>query len=141
MVTLRSPILRSLQRITQYDFEDLDMSDQSSGDDMGDFLLFGSELSDREIYSIGKIVSLWGALEHEIFWQTYDSFNPTSLDQLPKEMNNQQSSRVLELWKKHVVDKAKGKRQVVLQAIYEKLQSSYASQKRYCAWDVGLVGF
>ena len=97
------------------------MIDKPSGDDTDEFLLFGSELSDREVYAIGKIVSLWGALEYEIFLQTYDSFNPTSLDQLPREMNNQQSSKVLELWKKQVVDKAEGKRQVILQMIYEKI--------------------
>ena len=98
------------------------MSDQPLDDDMEDSILFGSELSDREVYAIGKIVSLWGALEHEIFWQTYKAINPTSLNDLPKGMGNHRSSEVLKLWKQHVVDKAEGRRQAVLQKIYEQIE-------------------
>jgi hypothetical protein len=91
-------------------------------EDSDDFMLLGLELSDREVFAIGQIVSLWGALEHEIFLQTLDYFDPDSLDQLPKEMNNVQPSKVLELWKVNVVDKAEGERREVLQHQYNAIQ-------------------
>ncbi|NWD43719.1 hypothetical protein [Pseudomonas yamanorum] len=35
-----------------------------------DFYRFDVELSDSETFFVGKIVALWGALEHEVFIQT-----------------------------------------------------------------------
>ena len=54
-----------------------------------------TELSERELLSIGKIVALWGSLEYEIFCQTLMCFSDMSDSQLPKEMNNMQFSQVL----------------------------------------------
>ncbi len=78
---------------------------------------FGVELSDRELSSIGRIIALWGALEHEIFCQTVTSFDGvTSRQELPKQLqNNMKFSEVLTLWEAHVVSKATGTRKEVLQ--------------------------
>jgi hypothetical protein len=76
-------------------------------------LLFDVELSEKESFLVGRIVALWGALEFEIFEQTVFSF-PEEVAELPKEMNNMQFSKVLELWKERVIAKAKGRRQKVL---------------------------
>jgi hypothetical protein len=81
----------------------------------------GVELLERELISIGRIVALWGSLEHEIFCQTLICFDVTSPGQLPKEMNNMQFSSVLELWDSHVVSKATAKRKQVLQEQYKKI--------------------
>ncbi len=83
------------------------------------FCLLNVELSDRELYFIGKIVAAWGSLEMEIFTQTLLALNPAPTDKLPPEMNNMQPSKVHELWKTLVVDKATGERGEVLQKQYE----------------------
>ena len=82
---------------------------------------FAVDLSEKELLSIGKIIALWGSLEHEIFCQTLECLNPASPDELPKEMNNLQFSKVLELWKLHVADKATDKRKAVLQDQYKSI--------------------
>jgi hypothetical protein len=76
-----------------------------------------TELSERELLSVGKIVALWGALEYEIFCQTLRCFSESDIAEgrLPKAMNNMQFSEVLALWETHVVNKAEGKRREVLQ--------------------------
>lgn len=84
--------------------------------------LFDLGLSERELFFIGRIVAAWGSIESEIFIQTVEALNPASLDDLPVAMNNLQSSRVLELWKEHVVDKAKGKRREVLLERHRKIE-------------------
>jgi hypothetical protein len=86
---------------------------------------FGVELLERELISIGRIVALWGSLEHEIFCQTLVCFDITSPSQLPKEMNNMHSSSVLKLWDRHVVSKATGKRRQVLQDQCKKIRHYY----------------
>lgn len=82
------------------------------------------ELSDKEFWCIGKIVALWGSLEHEIFCQTLTCFSESEISggQLPKEMNNMQFSQVLALWKSLVVDDAAGKRKEVLQKQYQRIR-------------------
>jgi hypothetical protein len=85
--------------------------------------LLDLELSEREFYFIGRIVAAWGALESEIFTQTLQALNPNSLDGLPAAMNNLQPSRVRELWKEHVVDKASGKTREVLLEQHEKIET------------------
>jgi hypothetical protein len=79
-------------------------------------------LSERELFFIGRIVAAWGAIESEIFVQTVQALNPASLDELPAAMNNLQPSRVRELWKEHVVDKATGKQGAVLLEQYRKIE-------------------
>ena len=79
-------------------------------------------LSERELFFIGRIVAAWGAIESEIFVQTVHALNPASLDELPPAMNNLQPSRVRELWKEHVVDKATGKRRDVLLEQHRKIE-------------------
>jgi hypothetical protein len=76
-----------------------------------------TELSERELSSIGKVVALWGSLEFEIFSQTLRSFSDSEIAEgrLPKAMNNLQFSEVLELWESRVVNKAVGKRKEILQ--------------------------
>ena len=86
--------------------------------------LLDLELSERELYFIGRIVAAWGALESEIFTQTLQALNPNSLDDLPPDMkNNLQPSCVRKYWKEHVVDKASGKRREVLLEQYEKVEA------------------
>jgi hypothetical protein len=85
--------------------------------------LLDLELSERELYFIGKIVAAWGALESEIFTQTLQALNPTSLSDLPAAMNNLQPSRVRGLWKEHVVDKASGKRREALLEQHGKIET------------------
>jgi len=82
-----------------------------------------TELSERELWCIGKIVALWGSLEYEIFCQTlmYFSDGETKRSNLPKEMNNMQFSQVLALWKRHVVDNPAGEREEVLQKQYQRI--------------------
>jgi hypothetical protein len=65
-----------------------------------------TELSERELLSIGAIVALWGSLEHEIFCRTLGSFTGSEISgrRLPKAMNNMQFSEVLELWETRVVN-------------------------------------
>jgi hypothetical protein len=65
----------------------------------------------------------WAALEHEVFVQTLQTFDPGSGDvpQLPKEMNNLQFTSVLELWKERVTDKASKRCAKVLQQQYKKI--------------------
>jgi hypothetical protein len=101
------------------------MSTKTVEDD-DEMMLFGLELSEKELYFIGTIVALWGALEYEIFGQTLLALNPNSIKELPKEMNNMQPSQVLELWKTHVVDNTAGKRGEVLNKQYQ-LISHYAN--------------
>lgn len=81
------------------------------------------QLSDRETYLIGMIVSHWGALEYEVFTQTLLSFDDSNLEAvvLPKAMNNIQFTQVLALWKERVVDKCQDARGSVLRDVYAEL--------------------
>jgi hypothetical protein len=92
----------------------------------GNEIEYGDEtqLSERELLSIGKIVALWGSLEYEIFCQTLSSFSDSEISggQLPKTMNNMQFSEVLKLWETHVVNKAAAKRKEVLQKQCESIR-------------------
>jgi len=88
-----------------------------------DILTLSLELTDREIYHIGRIIAQWGALEHEIFIQTFMTYEAAE-DQkleLPKEMHNLQFSSVFNLWKERVVDKADGERGDVLIKQFESI--------------------
>src|SRR5580704_9882262 len=78
--------------------------------------LLNTELTERELVAIGTIVALWGSLEYEIFRQTLMSFDGVPQNQLPKQMNNLQFSKILKLWESRVVDKTVGNRQEVLRA-------------------------
>lgn len=88
--------------------------------------LWDPQLSDREIHFIGSIFVQWGALEHEIFMQTLQAFQPAEdemdISVLPKEMNNLQFSGVLELWNEKVAMTLKGKRGGVLQQQYTEIK-------------------
>lgn len=88
-----------------------------------DFQIWNDELSDREIFFIGKIIAHWGALEHEVFVQTLMTFDAPYGENvvLPKSMNNLQFTDVLKLWKESVADKTVGKRGEVLQQQYEEI--------------------
>lgn len=98
------------------------MNGDSPENDLDDDMIsFGLELSDREIYSIGSIVALWGSLESEVFCQTLETYDVGSIDELPKAMNNMQPSQVLQLWKERVVEVTTGKRREVLREQYEKI--------------------
>lgn len=81
------------------------------------------ELSDKEVFYIGKIVAQWGALEHEVFMQTIVTFDDCSKDEieLPKTMNNMRFTDVLEQWKGRVIDNKEEKCRAVLQEQYEKI--------------------
>lgn len=85
--------------------------------------LWDTELSDREIHFIGKVIVQWGALEHEVFTQTLLTFDAPKGEQiaLPKAMNNLQVTELLALWKERVVDQAQGERLEVLQRQFDEI--------------------
>ena len=87
------------------------MSDRNT-----DNLAWDAELSDREVFLIGKIIVQWGALEYEIFTQTLLTFDAPDGEEkpLPKAMNNLQVTDLLALWKERVVEKAGEERSAVL---------------------------
>src|ERR1022692_602213 len=58
-----------------------------------------------------------GALEHEVFCQTLQTFDRHA-ETLPKEMNNMQFSGVLEKWKERVVDQCDGEKKKKLEEQY-----------------------
>ncbi|WP_445679995.1 hypothetical protein [Radicibacter daui] len=80
-----------------------------------------TELSEREIYLIGSIVSQWGFLESDIFEQTLLSFAES--DSLPAAMNNAQFSAVLDLWLVRVIEQLNGPKKEVLKACYAEIIS------------------
>lgn len=108
-------------------------------DEGDDFRRFDVELSDREIFFVGKITALWGALEHEVFTQTLVTFDSADAENivLPKEMNNLQFTAVLLLWKTRVVDEAEGERAEVLQQQYDKILQlhEYRNALVHGMWD------
>ena len=78
-------------------------------------------LSDIELFSVGRIISQWGALEHEIFVQTLETF-PKKNPELPKDMDNLKfKDGVLKLWKERVVDKSTKKKKEVLLKQYNSI--------------------
>ena len=89
-------------------------------DENDDILSLGLELSDKEIHHIGSIIAKWGALEHEIFIQTLLTFETQAGEKvdLPKEMHNLQFTKVLDLWKERVVEKAEGEKIQILTKQY-----------------------
>ncbi len=92
-------------------------------DDNHDLYRWGAELSDREVFLIGKIIVQWGALEHEVFSQTILTFDAPEGEQtaLPRAMNNLQFTDLLSQWKVRVVDKAQGARANVLQQQFDEI--------------------
>jgi hypothetical protein len=54
-------------------------------------------LANDEIHFIGKIVAHWGAIEHEVFCQTIQTYDdsPSEDVNLPKAMNNMRFGAVL----------------------------------------------
>lgn len=86
-----------------------------------DFYLFDLQLSERETFFVGKIVTLWGALEYEIFNQTLLTYDEEgmSVDKLPKALKGQQFSDILDLWYERVVANAKPKPRRVLEDQYK----------------------
>lgn len=87
--------------------------------------LWDDGLADDELFFIGKIVAHWGAIEHEVFIQTLQTFNAKDSDaiELPKAMNNMNFRKVLELWHKRVVAKAEEPKRSVLAAQGKKIES------------------
>lgn len=83
-------------------------------------------ISDKETFLIGRIISQWGAIEHEIFMQcllTYDDKEKEKIA-LPKAMNNLSFTDILDLWKERVANKEKLKeRQEILLQQYENIKS------------------
>ena len=65
-------------------------------------VVWDDELSDREIYLIGKVVAHWGAMEHEIFLQTIQTFEPVPGEdpEVPKAMRRPEFSSLLTLIRK-----------------------------------------
>jgi len=96
-------------------------------------------LADEEIYHIGKVVAHWGAIEHEIFCQTIQTFDDSSTNdiELPKAMNNMSFSAVLELWKERVVDPAKEPEQSILAEQCRKIEGlkDYRNALVHGMWD------
>lgn len=90
-------------------------------DEDDEILSVGLELSDKEIHHIGSVIAKWGALEHEIFIQTLLTFETPAGEKadLPKEMHNLQFTKVLDLWKERVVEKAEGKKRQILAKQYD----------------------
>lgn len=86
-------------------------------------VLWDDGLADDEIHYIGKIVAHWGAIEHEIFCQTIQTFDddPSEDIKFPKSMNNMRFSAVLELWHERVVLLSTETKQSVLEKQYKKI--------------------
>ncbi|MFC1542394.1 hypothetical protein ACFL4M_00710 [Pseudomonadota bacterium] len=82
-------------------------------------------LAGGEIYHIGKIVAHWGAIEHEIFCQTLQTFDEPSTEkiELPKTMNNMSFRAVLKLWNERVVVPAKEPERSVLTEQSRKIEA------------------
>jgi hypothetical protein len=108
------------------------MSDNSNkSEDAGIVHAHKVELSERELLCIGHIIAQWGALEHEVFCQTLQTFEEHT-QTLPKEMNNMQFSEVLEKWKERVVDRCNGENK-------NKLEEQYALIRHYHDYRNALV--
>ncbi len=85
--------------------------------------ILNTDLSERETFLIGSIVSHWGFIESEIYDQTLISFADD--EELPRSMTtNAQFSTVLELWLKRVVAKKDKTRRSVLQTQYDRIKSN-----------------
>lgn len=97
--------------------------------------LLNTELSEREIYLIGSIVSQWGFLEADIFEQTLLSFAED--EELPASMNNAQFTNVLELWEERVMGRQDGKKKTVLKAQYDEIValSEYRQAIVHSRWE------
>lgn len=82
-----------------------------------------TDLSERETFLIGSIVSQWGFIESEIFDQALASFEEN--EELPRSMiTNAQFGTVLDLWLERVVEKKDQARRKVLRAQYERIISN-----------------
>lgn len=96
-------------------------------------------LTRKELACIGSIVAHWGALEHEIFVQTIETFNDSTIkkDELPPAMSNLNFSAVLKLWKERVVDISSGERRTVLTRQYERIVhlSDFRNALIHGMWD------
>jgi hypothetical protein len=113
------------------------MSDNSNkSEDAGIVHVHEVELSERELFCIGHIIAQWGALEHEIFSQTLQTFEE-HIQTLPKEMNNIQFSSVLEKWKERVVDQCNGEKKKNLQEQYALIRHyrDYRNALTHGMWD------
>jgi hypothetical protein len=87
--------------------------------------LWDDGLADDELFLIGKIVAHWGAIEHEVFIQTLQTFNAKGSEtiELPRAMNNMNFRKVLELWQRRVVAKAEEPKRCILEAQGKKIES------------------
>lgn len=101
--------------------------------------LWDDGLADDELFFIGKIVAHWGAIEHEIFVQTLQTFDAkeSEMVELPKAMNNMSFSKVLELWYERVVAHTEEPKRVVLEKQKKKIESykEYRNALVHGMWD------
>lgn len=82
----------------------------------------GTDLSERETYVIGSIVSQWGFIEFDIYEQTMSSFEDDEV--IPASMKtNAQFSNVLKLWLARVVEVQGAAKKAALTAQYQKILS------------------
>jgi len=108
-------------------------------DDELDFLQWKIELTDKEIFLVGKIIAQWSALEHEVFLQTLRTYEVSNGEEvsLPKQMNNLQFTKVLELWNERVAQKVGGVRQDVLTNQFHRIlhYKEYRDSLVHGMWD------
>jgi hypothetical protein len=83
-------------------------------------ITLNTQLTDREVFLIGSIVSQWGFLEADIFDQTLLSFEDED-GPLPAAMNNAQFTTVLELWLERVAEKRDDVRKAMLKEQYQEI--------------------
>lgn len=90
-------------------------------------ICWDDQLTDKEVYYLGKIVAHWGAIEYEVFSQTLQTFEDTTDDpsELPKAMKNLNFTSVLELWEQRVVNNAPGKAGEVLHAQLQAIKDAH----------------
>ena len=83
-----------------------------------------NELTDKETYLLGMIMSQWGRLEHMIFIQTLSSFEDAveNAKELPRAMNNIRFSAVLDLWQERVMEKADDETRATLREQLEEFE-------------------
>ena len=96
-------------------------------------------LTEQELVTVGAIIAHWGAIEHEVFMQTFVTFDEPSItsDELPRAMSNLNFAEVLELWKKRVVDASTSEHKPVLTKQYDEIVrlSPFRNSLIHGMWD------
>ena len=106
------------------------------------------QLTDKEVYYLGKVVAHWGAIEYEVFIQTLQTFDGAvnNVSELPKPMKNLNFSAVLDLWEERVINNTSGERGEILRIQLQKIKEASEfrhtlvhSMLHYSQTDIGRI--